>query len=139
MAISKFGADRRGEVQAVKRALLAEGIDARVSHGRGTAWGWLEVNVGDGQQFGPHRDPDGGEVDSSCPHSRYHCPRCRGRYALQRRAEKIVLEVTGRTGGYIGSGDINIHTQDHWVQKLKKSVPILHPAFVPTQEELDQA
>ena len=39
------------ETEAVKAALKAAGINARVTHGKGTAWGWLEVNVGRGNGY----------------------------------------------------------------------------------------
>ena len=33
----------REETKAVKEALRKRGIDAKVGHGTGTAWGWLEI------------------------------------------------------------------------------------------------
>jgi len=36
---------RREETKAVKDALKAAGINARVTHGTGTAWGWLEIHI----------------------------------------------------------------------------------------------
>ncbi len=38
----------REETQAVKEALRKEGIPFRkVEHGTGTAWGWLEIYMGE--------------------------------------------------------------------------------------------
>jgi hypothetical protein len=39
--------DHKSEIKAVKEALRKAGIEAEVGHGRGTAWGWLEINIGD--------------------------------------------------------------------------------------------
>ncbi|MBA7710599.1 hypothetical protein ES703_119544 [subsurface metagenome] len=36
----------REETKAVKAALAAAGIPAKVGHGKGTAWSWLEINIG---------------------------------------------------------------------------------------------
>ena len=36
----------REETRAVKAALAEAGIDAKVRHGTGTAWAWLEINIG---------------------------------------------------------------------------------------------
>ena len=124
MAISNFNGDRKAETKAVREALAKVGIDARVGHGRGTAWGWLEVNVGAGQQFGEHEDPDRTLRCSS------DCLRCHGLKALTDTAMRIVLEVTGRGGhGYNGWGDISLSTQDEWNQKKKCRVEITHPRF----------
>ena len=37
--------ERREESKAVKAALARAGIKARVGHGRGTAWSWLEITL----------------------------------------------------------------------------------------------
>ena len=34
--------ERKEETKIVKRELAKYGINARVGHGKGTAWGWLE-------------------------------------------------------------------------------------------------
>ena len=39
--------DHKSETQAMKEALKKAWIEAEVKHGRGTAWGWLEINIGD--------------------------------------------------------------------------------------------
>ena len=36
------------ETKAVKDALKEAGINAMVGHGKGTAYGWLEINIGNG-------------------------------------------------------------------------------------------
>lgn len=95
--------ERKEETKAVKRGLVNHGINARVGHGRGTAWGWLEINVGKGQQFGDeHR---------------------RAANIIMHFAVKIALEITGRRGDY--DGRISCLTQDHWTDK-KGSIPIIH-------------
>ncbi|HUW68552.1 MAG TPA: hypothetical protein VMW20_11025, partial [Candidatus Nanoarchaeia archaeon] len=38
--------DHKSETKAVKEALKKAGIEAEVKHGRGNAWGWLEINIG---------------------------------------------------------------------------------------------
>lgn len=37
--------ERKAETKAVKKALLAAGIKARVGHGQGTSWGWLYITI----------------------------------------------------------------------------------------------
>jgi len=64
---------RREETQKVKAALAAAGIIAKVSHGKGTAWGWLKVNVGTGNGY------------------------------LHEKVLEITQEVTGRHGEYSGN------------------------------------
>lgn len=60
------------ETKAVKAALKAAGINARVGHGKGTAWAWLKINVGEGNGF------------------------------LRPRVIKIAQAVTGRSGEHDG-------------------------------------
>lgn len=38
--------NHREETKAVKKAIADAGIDAKVTHGKGTAWGWLHINIG---------------------------------------------------------------------------------------------
>jgi len=74
-----MGRDRRAETIAAKKALKEAGYTGiRVAHGRGTAWGWLDVTVDrrDGG-IGPHKW-----------HEEYD------------RILGIVAEATGRTDGY---------------------------------------
>ena len=95
--------DRKQETKLVKDELARYGINAKVTHGRGTAWGWLELNVGSGQQFGPGH-PEAAEIIS--------------RFAIRK-----TLEVTGRAGEY--DGRTLCLTQDHWTDK-NGSIPIVH-------------
>lgn len=76
-----YGRERRQETTAVKRALLEAGIPVRrVIHGRGTAWGWLDIYLEHGA--------------------------CRDQYETGREAIRIAQEVTGRSGDY--DGRINV-------------------------------
>ncbi len=38
--------------KAMKEALRKVGVEAEVGNGRGTAWGWLEINIGDPRMRG---------------------------------------------------------------------------------------
>lgn len=106
--------ERKEETRAVKQLLAGYGIGARVGHGRGTAWGWLEINIGKGQQFGEHVAED---------HSLHRCPRCGANRIVREFLEDKVRELTGRRGEY--GGNICTSAQDHWTDK-KGSVPIEH-------------
>ncbi len=84
--------ERRQETSAVKKALKAAGIKARVTHGKGTAWGWLHVNLGNPEERGGYE-----------PHPlgwghRY----TEAEVKLHGQALGIVQEVTGRHGEYNG-------------------------------------
>lgn len=105
------------ESKAVKEALTAAGINARVGHGRGTAWGWLEINIGNGPF--QHNHETQGDAGTYC---REDCPNSKWKRETREKVVKIAQEVTGRHGDY--SGEINVMTQDHWDAKLNKSVPI---------------
>jgi len=107
--------ERKQETKAVKQALQKVGINARVGHGRGTAWGWLEINVGAGQQFGEH------VLDDVQAHR--NCPRCQNIYKVAEIALKIAQDVTERSGPY--DGNISVLTQDHWSDK-KGNIKIEH-------------
>ncbi|MFA5176633.1 MAG: hypothetical protein WC440_00610 [Candidatus Omnitrophota bacterium] len=63
----------REETKAVKAALNAAGINCVVKHRTGTAWGWLEINIG--------KDADA---------------------ELRKKTLDIALEATGRHGDYNG-------------------------------------
>lgn len=95
--------DRTQETKAVKGALKSAGIKARVTHGHGTAWGWLHIYVGENPY--PHL----------CAHSlnggvsSEDCLACAWYRSVPRDALKIALEVTGRRGEY--DGRINVLTQ----------------------------
>ncbi len=107
------------ETKAVRAALKAAGIKAKVTHGTGTGWAWLEINVGAGQQWGDHLN---GEPPCN-PKSA--CLRCRNLSFMQDEAMRIARDVTRRSGEY--GGKINVLSQDSWNRAKKQSVPILHP------------
>ena len=108
------------ETTAVRKALRSVGINARVSHGRGTSYAWLKVNIGAGQQWGEHeRRSDGFGCE------RRSCRRCTNLAAIREQTGAIVREVTGRRGDY--NGDTSILQQDHWNQAKGRSEPIDHP------------
>ena len=89
--------DRRQETKAVKAALKAAGITAKVGHGTGTSWGWLYIEVGDQRQnFGEH---DGREGRGDCSAD---CPACNMVGLLHRETLRIAQETTGRSGDYSG-------------------------------------
>ena len=97
--------ERRQETKAVKRALKAADINAKVGHGKGTAWGWLYIEIGEGTQW--RRDCHKGGLGSGfCG----HCPRCVNRKVMGHITLAIAQRVTGRSGEY--DGNINIYTQD---------------------------
>lgn len=107
--------ERKAETKAVKKELEKHGINARVGHGRGTAWGWLEINVGEGQQFGEHI------LDEHQTHR--NCPRCKAAHIISGFATKIAQAITGRNGEY--DGNISCLTQHHWTDKRGR-IPIVH-------------
>ena len=92
--------ERRKETKAVKGALKDVGIKSRVTHGTGTAWGWIEVNIGSPAQRNGYMDHPSGRGQQYTPEES----------ELQNRVLKIVQEVTGRHGEY--SGNILILSQE---------------------------
>jgi hypothetical protein len=120
--------DRKLETKAVKTALKAAGINATVEHGKGTAWGWLEMNVGSSEQFG------------SCATNEYNshinCEPCAKINAIAKRAIEIAQQVTGRHGEY--SGCILCLTQHGWDAKNKRSVEIVQPVSKSTTAALSK-
>uniref|UniRef100_A0A6H1ZJD5 Uncharacterized protein n=1 Tax=viral metagenome TaxID=1070528 RepID=A0A6H1ZJD5_9ZZZZ len=80
--------DRKEETKVVKAALKNAGIPAKVGHHRGTAWGWIAINVG---------DPAG--RNGVNPETRQYTQE---EQAYQDKALKIAQQVTGRTGEYDG-------------------------------------
>lgn len=88
------------ETAAVKKALADAGIKANVSHGRGTAWSWLHINIGDPKK----RE---GLVDSEDGSGRKEYTE--EEKELHRKVLKIAQETTGRRGDY--DGEILIKTQ----------------------------
>ena len=108
--------DNKEETKIVKETLEKAGINALVGHGRGTASGWLHINIGSGQNFPNHEKPEDGGLCSVT------CARCETMRAMSRKAVQIAQDVTGRRGDY--NGEINIYCQDRWDAKLCHSVPI---------------
>ncbi len=91
--------DRREETRIVKKALKEAGIKAKVSHGNGTAWGWIEINIGDPvERNGIESRPDGWGDQYTTAERELHAS-----------VIKIVQSVTGRKGNY--NGNISIHAQ----------------------------
>jgi len=80
--------ERKAETKIVKEALKKAGIPAKVSHHRGTARGWLEINVG-----------DPAERKGVNPETRMYTQE---EQALHDRAIMIAQQVTGRSGEYDG-------------------------------------
>ena len=105
--------ERREETKAVKIALKAAGINSRVGHGRGTAWGWLHVEVGTGASFGDHIEVD----HYGCCQDRPNCHRCQMLCRLDDETLEIVKKVTGRDQPREYDGNINIYTQDDDVRQ----------------------
>lgn len=98
------------ETKMVKAALQRLGVPVKsVGHGRGTAWGWLEINIG-ANPGGMEHDPLAQDEYGRCVR-RYSCPACRANNDMHDKAENIAREVTGR--GAHGTDDrILVLTQD---------------------------
>lgn len=98
--------DHKSETKAVKEALDRAGIEAEVGHGRGTGWGWLEINIG---------DPGlrGGVIEETRQYTHEE-------QDLHKKVMTIAKEVTGRHGEY--DGNISLMAQD-WRTKVKKNPP----------------
>ncbi len=83
------------ETKAVKKALADAGIKAGVTHGKGTARGWLHINIGDPRERGGLIIDELGkrytdeEID------------------LHNKILKIVQDTTGRHGEYDGEIIVN--------------------------------
>lgn len=73
------------ESNIVKKALRAQGITARVTHGNGTACGWLHIYI---RHSSPH--PDGSEALRLELHG------------IALTAVRIAQQATGRHGEYDG-------------------------------------
>ena len=123
--------ERKQETKLVKNELAKYGINARVGHGKGTAWGWLHINVGNGHQFGPEH------IIDTYNNSHRDCPMCKAIHIICDFAEKKTQEVTGRHGEY--GGNILVLSQDHWTDK-KGCIPIEHdlPKLLETIPELKE-
>lgn len=88
----------KAETKAVKAALKAAGISAKVGHGKGTAWAWLHIHINENGCLGEH----------TCDgrFRRSDCPRCQKTKKLHDDALRVAQEVTGRHGEY--GGEINV-------------------------------
>ncbi len=96
--------DHKSETRAVKDALKKAGIEAEVKHGTGTAWGWLDINIGDPRKrSGLKPAPFGYQYTDE-------------EQALQKKALKIAQEITGRHGDY--DGRISVLAQE-WRHKVR--------------------
>ena len=81
-------ANHKEETKAVKKALADAGIKAKVTHGRGTAWGWLHINIGSPKERnGLKPEPFDYQYTE---------------LELHRMVLKIAQETTGRHGEYDG-------------------------------------
>jgi hypothetical protein len=94
--------DHKEESRAVKAMLKKEYSNVRVRHGRGTAWGWLEIYLTIPRPANCRcNDPE------AKPNSWANCHICtsawRGAYD---EVGRKVRELTGRSGEY--GGNINI-------------------------------
>lgn len=85
--------DRKEETKIVKKALKNEGIKASVTHGKGTGWGWIEVNLGDPtERNGVEKHPNGWSTRYTSTETELH-----------EKVIKLVQDVTGRHGEYNGN------------------------------------
>ena len=82
--------NHKEETKAVKKALADSRIEAKVTNGRGTAWGWLHINIGDPKQRNGLK---------STPFEYQYTEE---ELALHRKVLKITQEITGRHGEYDG-------------------------------------
>lgn len=81
---------RSEETKLVKNALAEKGIKATVQHGKGTAWGWLHVNM---------NVPKPSEC--VCVDGEPYCRPCKDAINGNRGIlEAITEQATGRTGEY---------------------------------------
>jgi hypothetical protein len=92
--------NHREETKAVRDALARAGINAKVGHGTGTAWGWLEINIG--------TNPFA-HSSEEYSHNRQECPACLWSDQTRSQVLKLAKEVTGRSGQY--DGDILVLSQ----------------------------
>ncbi|MBC2697198.1 MAG: hypothetical protein HF976_10260 [ANME-2 cluster archaeon] len=119
--------DHKSETRAVKEALKKAGIEAEVKHGRGTAWGWLEINIGDPRlRDGLRQGPFGSQYTDE-------------ELTLYDKVMKIAKEVTGRQGDY--NGEILVlaqgwRTKSRPEVKKKIDVPVIQkiPEVVPEKK-----
>lgn len=88
----------REETKAVKDALIRAGIyPKKVGHGKGTAWAWLEINLGENPSGLEHIKQE--KIYWLCVGN---CPACECNRELRQEVIRIAQEVTGRHGDYEG-------------------------------------
>jgi hypothetical protein len=126
--------ERKQETKLVKNELSKYGINAKIEHGRGTGWGWLDINIGDCQQFGQEHI-----IDEQRTHR--NCPKCKAAHIIRRFVIEKTLAITGRQGDY--DGRISVTSQNHWSDK-KGSIPIVHDLpmllkAIPELKEISEA
>ncbi len=104
-------ASHREETRAVKDALAKAGIKAlKVTHGSGTAWGWLHIYLGKNPSGLPHKTM-GDCGDTGTPWLCIgDCPACIENRTIERQTIATVQAVTGRKGEY--DGEILVLLQD---------------------------
>lgn len=99
---AQSGSPRTHETRRLKAALAVAGLDGvRIRHGRNTAWGWLDLDCGDGAQFGAHVGHEAGCRDALA------CDRCWHEVEMERVALRVALAVTGRDPRFY-DGRINV-------------------------------
>gem|GEM_PF-1362690 len=99
--------DHKSETKAVKEALKKAGIDAEVKHGSETAWGWLEINIGDPRlRNGLRQGHFGSQYTDE-------------ERVLHDTVLKIAKDITGRRGDY--KGEIRVLSQG-WRTKSRPEV-----------------
>ena len=110
--------NHKEETKTVKDALAMAGINAKVNHGRGTAWGWLEINLGPDKliHWKVGKNNEVLEItQEEASHFPFYapcvgnCSACEKNRQLVNKTISIAQSVTGRHGDY--DGKINILQQ----------------------------
>lgn len=98
--------ERKQETKIVKEALTKAGYqDIRVRHGRGTAWGWMDIDVTVNKTpFCYCHELDKDDYPGTCS----FCMNQRRNEG--RKVQGIVLKATGRSEGEYG-GNTLIHVE----------------------------
>jgi hypothetical protein len=84
------------ETKAVKQALADVAIRAKVGHGTGTAWAWLDIHVLNRLSIHHDREKYGWD------HCSGNCEACIEYRTLYSRVVDVARTVTGRSGAYDG-------------------------------------
>ena len=97
---------RKEETTVVKRAVIAAGFDQneiRVTHGRGTAWGWLTIHAM------IHRAPSCSCGTPDIYGRRETCDECKNLWGgCYKRIIEVAMQATGRRGEYDGRIGVNM-------------------------------